>query len=88
MKSAIKYVVIGSYMVAMPTLCMAQTIQVPPDKIFEIKIKVSDINTISKALGKMPFEDVAELMQSIRQQVFTQAQKPVDEKPIAGDNLK
>jgi len=63
----------------LPTLALAQQINVPPDKVFEIQVRAVDIEKISKALMELPYKDVADLMASIRQQVFTQAQqKPVD----------
>lgn len=63
----------------LPTLALAQQINVPPDKVFELQIKAIDIEKISKALSELPYKDVADLMASMRQQIFTQAtQKPVE----------
>lgn len=64
-----------------PTMALAQQISVSPDRVFELKIKVSDVNKISNALGKLPYEDVAELIGSLRQQIYEQAQ-PTDKKPV------
>lgn len=69
-----------------PTLALAQNNQptAAPSE-YVIKIKGVDLDKIGKALGKLPFEEVAELMQILRQQVYEQQSKakPVDgsEKP-------
>lgn len=67
-----------------PTMALAQQpVTVSPDKVFDLKIKASDVNKISNALGKMPFEDVADLIVSLRQQIFIQAQ----EKPVENNKM-
>ena len=56
----------------------AQT--VPQEYI--LRVKPVDIENIGKALGKLPFEDVSLLIQSLRSQIIEQQQatiKPVEE---------
>lgn len=65
------------------TQLWAQSVTVSPDKILELKIKASDVGKISDALADKPFKDVADLMQSLRQQIFEQVQpKPEDKKDV------
>lgn len=62
----------------LPTMALAQT----PIDTFILKVKPADLDKIGKGLGKLPFEDVADLMQSLRQQVIEQSQpKAVDNPP-------
>ena len=54
---------------------MAQQPQsIPPSTPteFHLTIKPTDVNTLAKALGKLPFEEVADLMQSLRSQIIDQ----------------
>ncbi len=59
--------------------------QAPAPQEFNLKITSDDVNTIGKALGKLPFDDVAPLIQKLRQQIVEQSQaqaKPA-EVPVA-----
>ena len=57
---------------------------------FHLTIKSTDVNVIGKALGKLPFDEVAELLQSLRAQIIEQsvpkAVEPATEKPITPPN--
>lgn len=44
---------------------------------FTIKIAPAELDLIGKGLGKLPFEDVAPLIQKLRQQVMDQQKPPV-----------
>lgn len=66
----------------LPTLALAQAqpTVVPNEYVF--KIKPADVDKLGKGLAKLPFEDVAELMQSLRSQVIEQQQsKPIELPP-------
>lgn len=62
-----------------PTMVQAQ--QLPSE--YSLKLKAPQVDLIGKALSKLPFEEVADLMQSMRVQVIEQQQpkKPVDKEP-------
>lgn len=68
-----KYAIIAGLLCWLPTIAMAQM----PTEV-TLKVKTTDLEKIGKALGRLPFDDVAELMQSLRQQVIEQSTKPVD----------
>lgn len=48
---------------------------------YNLKVKPADVDNIGKGLGKLPFEEVAALMQSLRQQIVEQQQAQVP-KPV------
>lgn len=46
---------------------------------YTLKVKAVELDKIGKALGKLPYEEVVELIQNLRQQVIEQQQpKPVE----------
>lgn len=49
----------------------------------EVNLKISndDVNTIGKALGKLPFDEVAGLIQKLREQIIAQQPKPAEAAP-------
>lgn len=56
--------------------------QAPSPQEFNLKINSQQLELLGKALGKLPFDEVAPLMQQLRQQVVEQSlPKPVDKKP-------
>lgn len=62
-------------LVLLPTLAYAQAqplTTVPTEYI--LKVKPTDVDKLGKGLAKLPFEDVAELMQSLRNQIVEQQQ--------------
>lgn len=60
---------------AVPTLAQQQAPELT------LKVTGAEVDTIGKGLGKLPFDDVAGLIQKLRQQIVEQ-QKPV-EAPVA-----
>lgn len=63
--------------------------QQTPPKEYNLKVTTADLELMGKALGKLPFDDVFALMQSLRSQVINQQQeanKPVEVKPDGGEN--
>jgi len=54
-----------------------------PSTSYNIKVDNSQLDLIGKALGKMPYEDVAVLMQVLRQQVVEQSKLPEIKTPEA-----
>lgn len=50
---------------------------------FTLKVTNDDVNTIGKALGKLPFDDVAGLIQKLREQIVSQQQKSVEAPIVA-----
>lgn len=62
-------------MIAFASPAMAQAPQE-----FILKVKPVDVDKIGKGLAKLPFEEVAELMQVLRQQIMEQQQpaKPIE----------
>lgn len=74
---ALVWISVAGIMVVHPV----QAQQLPTE--FTLKVAPADIDKIGKGLSKLPFEDVADLMQSLRNQVIQQQQaanKPVEEK--------
>lgn len=65
-----------------------QAQQVPTEYI--LKIKPSDVDNIGKGLGKLPFDDVAPLIQSLRSQIIEQQGTPasVEEKKDVPNSSK
>ena len=64
-----------------PTLALAQQ---PTPSEYILKVKPAQLDVIGKGLGRLPYEEVAELMQSLRQQVVEQqmkVNKPVEKEP-------
>lgn len=57
--------------------CSVEAQQAPTE--FIIKVKPADVDKIGKGLGKLPYEEVADLMQYLRQQVIEQQNKAVQE---------
>lgn len=60
-----------------PTVVYSQ--QLPAE--FILRVKPVDLDKIGRGLGKLPFDDVVELIQSLRSQVIeqqTKANSPVD----------
>lgn len=53
---------------AVPTLAQQEV---------NLKVTTEDVNVIGKALGKMPFDEVAGLIQKLREQIMQQ-QKPAE----------
>lgn len=72
-----KFVLIGMLMFS--SVAMAQPggnsapLAVVPNE-YVLKVKPADVDKIGKGLGKIPFEEVAELMQSLREQIVQQQQ--------------
>lgn len=66
----------------LPTVVLAQS---PTASEGELSLKVSnaDVNTIGKALGLMPYGEVAALIEKLRQQIAMQ-QKPVEVPKVEG----
>lgn len=57
--------------------CSVEAQQAPTE--FIIKLKPDDLNKVAKGLGRLPYEEVAELIQNLRQQVIEQQNKAVQE---------
>lgn len=77
---ALVWISVAGIMVVHPV----QAQQAPVEYTF--KVRAVDMDKIGKGLAKLPFEDVADLMQSLRNQVIEQQQaanKPVEEKKDA-----
>ena len=51
---------------AVPTLAQQQITE------YTLKITPAEVETVGKALGKMPFEDVAKLIQKLQTQIVEQ----------------
>lgn len=58
-------------LIILPSFATAQN--VPPEYI--LKVSPAQLEVIGKALGKLTFDEVATLMQQLRQQVVEQQQK-------------
>lgn len=54
----------------------------PIEKPLTLTVTVPELNVIGKALGKMPFEDVAQLMAKLQQQVTQQQQSTQVAPPV------
>jgi hypothetical protein len=54
----------------------SQSIQQTQVNEFVLRLKPNDVNVLGKALGKLPFEEVSELMQSLRMQIAQQQTSP------------
>lgn len=68
----VNFLLAGLIFIATPI--QAQAPQAPQVE-FLLKVTAGELDVIGKALGKLPFEDVAQLLQKLRQQVVEQ-QKP------------
>lgn len=63
----------------MPTLAFAQS-SIPPQE-YTVKLTAPEVDIVGKALGSLPYQEVALLIQKLREQIVAQQQnKPVDEK--------
>lgn len=60
--------------IVIPTLVRAQ--QAPAPTEFKLTVTNDDVNTIGKALGRLPFDDVAQLIQKLREQIVSQSKPP------------
>lgn len=61
------------------SVAFAQAPQVPAE--YSVKLTAPEVDIVGKALGAMPYQDVALLIQKLREQIVAQQQaKPVDEK--------
>lgn len=65
-----KLLVIGLLLVISHTASYAQ--QAPTDYV--LKIKAADVDKLGKALGLLPFNEVVDLMASLRNQIIEQQQ--------------
>lgn len=65
--------IIATILILLPTLSYAQEIKQPDEYV--LKIKPVDLNVMGKALGKLPFDEVSDLMQNLRVQVIEQQRK-------------
>lgn len=64
----------------MPTMALAQS--VTPTE-YTLKVKAPDLDKIGKGLQKLPFEEVAGLLQDLQRQIVlqqTESNKPVENK--------
>lgn len=68
-----KLIIVLSFL---PTLAFAQVPQ--PLIEYTVKLTAAEIDIVGKALGKMSYEDVALLIQKLRQQIVEQQNKPVE----------
>ena len=48
---------------------------------FNLKLKAADVDLIGRALGKLPYEEVANLVNNLRQQIVDQQGKPASVNP-------
>lgn len=56
--------------------------QQPPVADYSLKLNSNEIDILGRALGKLPYEEVAVLIQKIRQQIISQQQpEPPKEAP-------
>lgn len=66
----------------LPTVAYAQA-PTPPQE-YTIKLTAPEVDIVGKALGLLPYSEVALLIQKLREQIVAQQQsnpnKPVDEK--------
>ena len=53
---------------------------------YKLTIKSTDLDKLGKALGTLPFNDVADLMASLRQQIIEQQQMLVSPPKAEGGN--
>lgn len=65
-------------LLAAPAVAQQATIAQANPPEYNIKVTAPELDTIGKALGGMPFNDVVGLIQKLRQQVVEQ-QKPTPE---------
>lgn len=69
--------VMSSVVMAQPPASNQPTVLQPVAPAeYVLKIKPADVDKIGKGLGMLPFNDVAELMQILRQQIIEQQQPP------------
>lgn len=65
----------------LPTALYAQTPVQPQPAEYTIKLTTAEIDIVGKALGTQPYQDVALIIQKLRQQIVEQqSAKPVDKK--------
>lgn len=55
-------------------------VQIPAE--YNLKIKPVDVEKLGRGLGKLPYEDVIELMQNLRQQIIEQQEVANKPKPL------
>lgn len=72
----LKFILIGS-LIAIPAV--AQEAQQPSEYV--LKITPQELDQIGKALGVLPYNDVAQMIQKLRQQVVEQQQPKKVEEP-------
>lgn len=59
---------------------MAHAQQAAPQPVAEFTVKLTgaEVDIVGNALGRMPYQDVALIIQKLRQQIVEQQNKPVD----------
>jgi len=66
----------------LPTLAYSQPVQQPTE--YTIKLTAAEVDIVGKGLGLLPYQDVALIIQKLREQIVAQqsatAVKPVEEK--------
>ena len=69
-----------------PGVAFAQSAPVVPPATFTLTVTAQEVELIGKALGSMPFNEVASFIQKLRQQIVEQQQvkKPEAAKGEAG----
>ena len=67
-----------------PGMAFAQSTPVQPMVEFTLRVTPQEADVIGKALGKEPFNDVALLLQKLRQQIVEQQQRK--DEPVIGES--
>lgn len=57
-----------------PGVVFAQSTPVQPPTEFNLRVTAPEVDLIGKALGTQPYNDVASLVQKLRQQIIEQQQ--------------
>jgi hypothetical protein len=61
--------------------CVVSSMAFAQQQVFNLKLEAKDIDVIGRALGKLPYEEVANLVNNLRQQIVDQQGKPASVNP-------
>jgi hypothetical protein len=61
--------------------CIVSSVAFAQQQEFNLKLTAPEVETIGKALGKLPYEEVAILVNKLRQQIVEQQTKSVPVNP-------
>lgn len=80
-------IIVLTYVGGVPVL--AQQAPPPPAKVYTLKdLTPQDIGLIGKGLAKLPYEEVAVLLNKLQQQISAQDQPPAPEPTVGGKGKK